>query len=237
MNLSIIGNPMTQNIGELTAEEKKAAREEKKKKRREDIQSRIDTAKKDKPNKVKKVLLAIPRAAFTGLILLNVRGLATRLKEMNTKNPAKVKALWLRLGGDPKTLLENMEKGAKKKRILGIDQYNENSIGFAIPAALASAAPILVAVNKFLKENNIKIGAGESLDDIKAEPGTEIDTNTAAADPETPEAAAKQPITPRQAESTTPGNKSETGFKFTPTTGLIIGAVVIGGFLLMKKKK
>lgn len=91
----------------------------------------------------------------------------------------------------------------------------------------------MVAINKFLKDNNIEIGKGESLDDISVPPGEEIDTNTAAIDAETPEAAAKQPT---QAAGTTPETRSDTGFKFTPTTGLIIGAVVIGGYLLMKKK-
>jgi hypothetical protein len=224
MNLSIIGNPMEESIGRRSRQERKEDR----KKRREERKA------SGKPSRVKKVLLAIPRGAFLGLILLNVRGLAGRLSEMSKKDPAKVKAMWLRLGGDPKKLLENIEKGAKKKRILGDDEFRENSIGFAVPAALASAAPILVVINKFLKDNNIKILPGESLDDIKPEPGTEIDTNTAAADAETPEAAAKQPT---QAGSSTPETRGESGFKFTPTTGLIIGAVVIGGFLLMKKKK
>ena len=224
MNLSIIGNPMEETIGRRSREE----RREDRKKRREDRKA------SGKPSRVKKVLLAVPRGAFLGLILLNVRGLASRLSDMNKKDPAKLKAMWLRLGGDPVKLLNNVEKGAKKKRILGADIYNDNAIGFAVPAALASAAPIIAVVKKFLDDNNIKIGQGESLDDIKPEPGTEIDTNTAAADAETPEAAAKQPKEPAGG---TPETKSDDGFKFTPTTGLIIGAVVIGGFLLMKKKK
>jgi len=220
MNLSIIGNPMEESIGRRSREERKADREKRK--------------AEGKPSRVKKVLLAVPRGAFLGLILLNVRGLASRLSDMNKKDPAKLKAMWLRLGGDPVKLLNNVEKGAKKKRILGADIYNDNSIGFAVPAALASAAPIIAVIKKFLDDNNIKVGQGESLDDIKPEPGTEIDTNTAAADAETPEAAAKQPT---QAGNSTIKTRGESGFKFTPTTGLIIGAVVIGGFLLMKKKK
>jgi hypothetical protein len=239
MNLSIIGNPdFDESIGqELTREERKAQR-------RQNIQSRIDTAKKDKPNKVKKVLLAIPRAAMTGLLLLNVRGMASRLNEMNKKDPAKVKAMWLRLGGDPAKLIENVEKGAKKKRILGEDVFSEPAIGLAIPAALASAAPIIVVIKKFLDENGIKAGAGESLEDIKPEPGTEIDTNTAAADAETPEAKAAQPtkVKTRASDATQPRVKtnapsSSSGLNFSPTTGLLIGGALLAAFFLFKKKK
>lgn len=105
MNLAIIGNPMEETIGRRSREERKADRQKKKE----------DRKASGKPSRVKKVLLAVPRGAFLGLILLNVRGLASRLSAMNKKDPAKLKAMWLRLGGDPIKLLNNVEKGAKKK--------------------------------------------------------------------------------------------------------------------------
>jgi len=218
MNLSIIGNPeMDESIGRRTREERKADRE----KRRAE----------GKPSKVKKVLLAVPRIAFLGLIDLNVRGLATRLKAMNEKNPEKLKAMWLKLGGDPVKLLNNVEKGAKKKRLLGADIYEVQGVGFVIPAALASAAPIIAVVKKFLEDNNIKLGEGESLEDIKPEPGTEIDSSTAAADAETPEGKAMQP----KPGANVPESKGD--FSLSPTTGLLIGGGLLAAFLLFKKKK
>jgi hypothetical protein len=219
MNLSIIGNPeMDESIGRRTREERKADREKRK--------------AEGKPSRVKKVLLAVPRIAFLGLIDLNVRGLATRLKAMNEKNPEKLKAMWLRLGGDPVKLLNNVEKGAKKKRLLGSEIYEIQGVGFVIPTALASAAPIIAVVKKFLEDNNIKLGEGESLDDIKPEPGTEIDSSTAAGDAETPEGKAMQP----QPGSTVPGTRGE-GMMFSPTTGLLIGGALLAALFLFKKKK
>ena len=104
----------------------------------------------------------------------------------------------------------------------------------AVATVIATAAPIIAVVAKFLKKGGETEEPGENLDDIKPAPGEEINTDTAAGDPETPEAAAKQPT---ESGSNTTETRGESGFKFTPTTGLIIGAVVIGGFLLMKKKK
>jgi hypothetical protein len=229
MNLSIIGNPET--IGRRSRDERKADRE----KRRDER----NKGREGKPNRFKKVALAIPRNAFLGLIRLNFRGLATRLSNQIKKDPAKVRAMWLRLGGDPEKLLTPVEKGAKKKRLLGTDEnfILINGVGEAATATtlIASAAPIIAVVAKFLKQAGEKEGAGESLDDIQPAPGDEINTDTAAADPETPEAAKKQPTEEKTSPTTTSATSST--MKFSPTTGLIIGAVLIGGFLLMKKKK
>jgi hypothetical protein len=225
MNLSIIGNPeMDESIGRRKRAERKADRE----KRRED--RRAD----GKPSRVKKVLLAVPRTAFLGLIRLNVRGLATRLSNANKKDPAKVKAMWLRLGGDPNKFVDAFTKGATKRRLLGTEEMEFlaiNGVGEPTTAAalLASAAPIVAVVAKFLKDNNITEGAGESLADIMPEPGTEISTETAAADPETPDAKAAQP--------TATSSSSTGGMMTSPTTGLLIGAALLAALFLFKKKK
>jgi hypothetical protein len=223
MNLSIIGNP--EPVGRRSRDERKADRERKRDERKK--------GREGKPNRLKKIALAIPRNAFLGLIRLNFRGLATRLSNQIKKDPAKVRAMWLRLGGDPEKLFTPVEKGAKKKRLLGAEENFMliNGVGEAATATtlLASAAPIIAVVAKFLKQAGEKEGAGESLDDIQPVPGEEIDTDTAAADPETPEAAKKQPT---EAKSTASSAPSST-MSFSPTTGLIIGAVLIGGFLLM----
>jgi hypothetical protein len=225
MNLSIIGNPEEEGVGRRTKAERQQRRTERKEKR------------KDKPSRVKKVLLAIPRNAFLGLIRLNFRGLATRLNNQNKKDPAKVKAMWLRLGGNPERLLEPLRKGALKKRLLGVDAFNAMDFEYTIngvsepataAALLASAAPIIAVVSKFLKNQQEPEASGENLDDIQPAPGEEIDTATAASDPETPEAKAAQP---------TAASSGGGDFSFSPTTGLLIGGGLLAAFFLFKKKK
>jgi len=230
MNLSIIGNP--EGVGRKSKEQRDAKKAPKKEKR------------KGKPNRVKKVLLSIPRNAFLGLIRLNFRGLATRLQNQIKINPEKVKAMWLRLGGTPARLFEPVEKGAKKKRLLGIFgpgaiDYEYTINGVSEPATAASllltAAPIIAVVAKFLKGAGEKEGPGEYLDDIQPAPGDEITSDTAAEDAETNEAKQMQPTeggTPKSA--TIP--RSNLNFDFSPTTGLILAGVLVGGYLLIKKK-
>jgi len=227
MNLSIIGNPeMDESIGRRTRAERQADRQ----KRREDRRAG------GKPSRVKKVLLAVPRTAFLGLVRLNVRGLATRLNNQNKKDPAKLKAMWLRLGGDPEKFKSAFEKGATKRRLLGAEEMEfiaVNGVGEPTTAAalLASAAPIVAVVAKFLKDQKEPEGAGESLADIQPAPGEEINTGTAAGDPETPEAKAAQP----QEGATVPGSRG--GMMTSPTTGLLIGAALLAALFLFKKKK
>ena len=217
---------MDESIGRRTRAERKADRE----KRREDRRAG------GKPSRLKKVLLAVPRTAFLGLVRLNVRGLATRLNNQNKKDPAKLKAMWLRMGGDPVKFASAFEKGATKKRLLGAEEMEYmqiNGVGEPTTAAalLASAAPIVAVVSKFLKDNKEPEGPGESLADIQPAPGEEINTETAAADPETPEAKAAQPKDGQAVPS------SKDGLNFSPTTGLLIGGALLAAFFLFKKKK
>jgi len=112
---------------------------------------------------VKRYALAGPRNAFLALIRLNARSVATNLQKQIDKNPDKVKSWWNKLGGDFNKLKSATAKGSKKRRLGGFDdQYAVavNGIGEAVTAAslLAAAAPIVIAVTKFLKQN----GAGDA---------------------------------------------------------------------------
>lgn len=100
---------------------------------------------------VKKVSFAPSRNAFLGLIELNVKGLARKIK---AGNKAKISKLWEKFGGDPNKLYKSVERGAKKKQLFGVD--DENFIGVepastGTAAALAAAAPIIAAIIKALK--------------------------------------------------------------------------------------
>jgi hypothetical protein len=109
---------------------------------------------------VLKVAASPARNAFLGLVQLNVRNLAKKLDVAYQKNPTSLKNFWEKFGGRIDKLLGAINRGKKKKRILGV---GEESIFDAMPYAIgsvttlmASAAPILAAVSKFLKSVGIQ---------------------------------------------------------------------------------
>ena len=102
---------------------------------------------------VLKVAAAPARNAFLGLVRLNVHGLATKVMKVWAKNPSKLTNFWNGIGGQINKLLQTAKKGATKKRILGIEE--PQMIGFAIPAALTAAAPILAKFASLLKSIGI----------------------------------------------------------------------------------
>lgn len=123
----------------------------------------------------KTVSLAVPRNAFIALIKLNVRGLATNLKEVQTKKGDAGLNFWQTFGGDLQSLKKAIADGSKKKRIMGPQEeeaaFNEIYGGYSgdgvyigepvtIAASLASAAPILLKVKDVLEKAGIK---GEEL--------------------------------------------------------------------------
>lgn len=105
-----------------------------------------DTLRKGK-NVVLKVAAAPSRAAFLGLVSLNVFGLGTKMLAVWRKNPASMRNWWEGLGGAINALVKAAEKGATKKKILG-------SIG-SVEAVVAAAAPVLVALIDLFKRNDI----------------------------------------------------------------------------------
>jgi hypothetical protein len=110
--------------------------------------------------KVKKVGLAPARGALLALIALNVHGLASRMQAGYKKNPKALEGLWKKVGGKFEKLIKTVNTGAKKKRILGVDP----GVGVVATATLlASAAPILVAVAKLLKDLKVEEAPGEDL--------------------------------------------------------------------------
>ena len=115
------------------------------------------------------VTLAIPRGAFLSFVALNIGGLATRLKKLQTlKRFGKVAQLWKKLGGLQKVFDKAINTGAKKKPVFiskkarakfntkmkgmsGLGRYNwqtfervaDNTINEEIGAA--PAIPVIVA--------------------------------------------------------------------------------------------
>ena len=134
--------------------------------------SQIPAAAKKLAQGAKTVSLAVPRGAFRGLVALNVHGLATDLKKVTDKKGFDGVKWWYDLGGDRTELIKTINASAGKKRIFGIDEENaaarEIYSGYSgdgvrvgepvtIATSLATAAPILIQVKKFLKENGIDV--------------------------------------------------------------------------------
>lgn len=117
---------------------------------------------------VKKITLAVPRAAFLSLVAINAFGYATKLKHAvyndnggYTDFKDKLKTLWQdKLGGDWTKLENTINNGAKHKAILGAAP--------AIPAWVAVASAVIAAimplVNAFLKSKQQQTGIDYSVD-------------------------------------------------------------------------
>jgi hypothetical protein len=194
---------------------------------------------------LKKIGLAPARGAFLLLVKLNVRGLATKLQQSIQKGSDKTKAFWSKVGGNFDKLKAEINKGSKKKPLLGIKkrgisgatsvEYLEPGIGIepatltAAAAAIAAASPILLAVSKLFKSQRIPEGEEDVIsdDEKQDEPGLDPDgTGFTVSDAE-----------PGSGTKETPGILT-TGFKPSP---LMIGAIGLGAlgllYILTTKKK
>jgi hypothetical protein len=203
--------------------------------------------KGDKPRLGKKIALAPARGAFLSLIRLNVRGLATKLQQSIAKGGDKTKGFWTKVGGDFDKLKDAVNKGAKKKPLLGIkkkkgvngvtdpeyylslpEEYYLGVEPATLTAAagfLAAASPILLAVSKLFKSQNIPEGEEAVISPEEAATTEPLDSTG-------------EGFTVTDAEGkTTPGILT-TGFKPSP---LVIGGIALGAlgliYILTKKKK
>lgn len=109
---------------------------------------------------VLKVAASPARNAFLGLVQLNVRNLAKKLNVAYTKNPTSLKNFWEKFGGRIDKLVGAINRGKKKRRILGVGEENifdpmPHMIG-SVATLMATAAPIIAAVTKFLKSVGIE---------------------------------------------------------------------------------
>lgn len=135
------------------------------------------------------VSMAVPRAAFLGLVALNAFGYATKLKRGLDNPDARAKLLdrWHRLGGKQSGIISAIESGAKKRALLKISngkfvsgkQAVNGAIGAApvvAAAAIAAAASIIAAimplVTKLAGNNNDGIALDASGMPIGVDTGT-----------------------------------------------------------------
>lgn len=182
----------------------------------------------------KKVYLAPYRGAFLGLVAINVKNLARKLKEANERDPARIKQFWEKWGGDYNQLVKTFNDGAKKKMIgyVPLDEYYNNPrheyIGaepVSTATLIATSAPVVIAVVKLLKEvlgskREAELGTSEDLT-------TDASKITNQSDPDL--------ITTQIAPTTT--TQTTTGSKIDTKTMLLIGGGAVALYLLTKKKK
>jgi hypothetical protein len=193
-----------------------------------------------KKGRGKKIFLAPARGAFLSLVALNVRGLATKLAR--SKN---AKQFWEKLGGDYNKLKKAVDKAKGKKAIFGkgkglkgiestyteyYDTYQAEGIGVvdlaAIGGFLATAGPVLIAVQNLFKKEGIPDGEEGAVitpdESSKTEPIDPSGQGFTVADGE---------------GKTTPGTTS-TSFKPSPLLiGGAIGAIALVYFLTSKKRR
>lgn len=138
----------------------------------------IPAAAKSIVQKTATIGLAPARAAFSALVALNVRGLATDLKKLFDKKGREGFQWWADMGGNRDTLLDTVKNGAGKKRLLGVKEeeaaFNEVYGGYSgdgvyigepvtIAASLATATPILIKVADVIKKAGISVESVEKL--------------------------------------------------------------------------
>lgn len=181
---------------------------------------------------IMKVGMVPTRASFISAVSLNLFNLATRLTQLKEKNPSAVPKFWENFGGDMKKLDKAILKGLSVKRKKeerkakrkGTEVNGDSEIGSVTAGAIiAIALPIVTAVLKLFSSNKSD-KAGDNKHDqanVNKLKKTLRENSTdkildSKADPEEAEVSGLMENKP-----------------------LLIGgaiAVLLGGYLLMKKK-
>lgn len=207
----------------------------------------------------KYIVGAGPRLAFTGLVRLNVFGLATKLNIQNKKNRDSVKAWWKRMGSvDFSTLEQAINLGAKEKAILaGISYIGVDPV--TIGTQIAAATPVIAAAVDFLKASGVKVEDVEKIvnssQDIKKGLEQAKQVNDAAKKFKEPANKAgdlyktyqkwRSTQSPGTPASKGEGNvwleewkrrKAQKGGGISTNTLLLIGGAAVAAFFIFKKK-
>ncbi len=178
----------------------------------------------------KTLALAPVRAAFLGLIAINLKNLARKIKEAAEKDPQKLKSFWEKWGGNYDQLIKTANEGSTKKMIGYVDPmedsplYTDVSVGAVSAAAIAAAAPIVVALIPLLKSI-----IGEKREKELADSKEIFDEAVKTAGETDPDKLTAQTQTTEQAAGGSFLEKNK--------TLLLVGAGALALILIMKKKK
>lgn len=180
---------------------------------------------------IMKVGMVPTRGAFISAVSLNLFNLATRLTQLKEKNPNAVTKFWENFGGDMKKLNKAILKGLsvkrkkaeKKAKRKGSEVSGDSEIGSVTAGAvIAIALPIVTAVLKLFSSNKSDKAGDDKHDqaNVNKLKKTLRENST--------DKILDSKADPEEAVSGIMENKP-----------LLIGgaiAVLLGGYLLMKKK-
>lgn len=195
------------------------------------LKKAVDTVKK--AGKVVLKFAAAPaRNSFLLLVDVNFTGIATKLSTAQQNNANGVARFWSSAGGDINALKKAIEKGAKKKRILGVGAVP------ALAAPIAAATPILVKLADFLKSIGIE---PDDLKKAASDAAKKIANTTINKVLKTEDSSTEEIMSPEEQKNLDAAIvksdnviDKENGFDFKKI--LPIAAVGVGAYLLLKKR-
>ena len=214
----------------LTGMENELGKARKKVKKSQIKKSKADKKLKRKKvfKKVAKVALAPARAAFLALVNLNALKIANKLAKLYKADQQKLINFWTKLGGKMEALKKGIEKGSK------VALSGSGEMGFAIETAIATATPIIVAITKILKDMKITSPTEEAELDKAIDEGKELLEKNPEVEKGSAEMDSDKEVGITKDEGTSEGGACGLS---TPVLLGIGGAVLVGGYLLLKKKK
>jgi len=178
--------------------------------------------------KVAKVALAPARAAFLAIVNLNALKIANKLAKLYKADQQKLINFWTKLGGKMEALKKGIEKGSKATL------SGSGEMGFAIETAIATATPILIAIQQILKDMKITSPTEESELEKAIEEGKELLEKNPDVEKGSAEMDSDKDV------GITKGEGESEGGAFGLSTPVLLGiggAVLVGGYFLLKKKK
>ena len=206
-----------QKVKKTKAQKVKKTKEQKKEKRKKVFQ---------KIKKVAKVGLAPARASFLLIVNLNALKLATKLAKLYKADNQKLINFWTKLGGKTEALKKAIEKGSKQ--VLS----GSGDLGIALEVALATATPLIIAVVKILKDMKITSPTEQAEEDNAIDEGKEfLEKN-----PDIEKDKVSMDEDKDVAKTSEDNEEGSTGLSMPLILG-IGGAVLVGGYFLLKKKK
>ena len=164
------------------------------------------------------------RNAYLFLVRMNFRGWATGLKNAIMRGgEGKIEDKWtsLLISGDYPTLKRNIESGATRKRLLGLDG---SGLGepITVGTALAAASGIIASISPIIDLFKSK---GDNVESSGEQPSSPAAANIT--DPEAARAAFAPPVAPA------PSSPSPSG----AGSGLLIAGVAVAAIALMGASK
>ena len=212
----------------LTGMENELGKARKKAKRTKKTKAEKKEKRKKVFKKVAKVGLAPARASFLLIVNLNALKLASKLAKLYKVDNQKLINFWTKLGGKTEALKKAIEKGSK------VALSGSGDLGIALETAIATATPLIIAVVKILKDMKITSPTEQAEEDKAIDEGKELLEKSPDIDKGTAEMEQDKEVGITKDEGTSEGGAFGLS---TPMLLGIGGAVVVGGYLLLKKKK